>query len=198
VARDGQRYAAARTFLRHVLARHVGIAPESIAFTYSAAGKPAVPGIRFNLAHCEGLFVVAVADVPVGIDIERLGAVRAPLATRILTPRELRHWRRVGPSERRFALTSAWVRKEACAKALGTGVRDDIMRSEVGIGPSPGFRQVRDRPVAVAALDSFPGHTGAVAVVFPVPRDVSLHLIEEDAQSLGSWRRAPRTSVGSD
>jgi phosphopantetheinyl transferase len=171
-----------------VLARYLDVAPAEVEFTYSREGKPGVTGIQFNLAHCEDLFVAAVSNVPVGIDIERPGTTTPALAKRILTTRELARWRRLSSSERRVALTRAWVRKEACAKALGGGARDDFMWSEVGLHQSQGFRRVRVEPasVSLADLDAVPDHIAAVAVVSSVAPLMSVHLVDYESPHLPS------------
>ena len=84
----------------------------------SPEGKPEVPGERcLSLSHSGDLAVLALADRPVGVDVERIRPVPDALAGRVLTEEE-RTWR--GGSEDAFFFL--WTRKEAALKCLGTGV----------------------------------------------------------------------------
>jgi 4'-phosphopantetheinyl transferase len=93
----------------------------------SAAGKPQVidadgsEAVHFNLSHSGGWALIAVADGPVGIDLERPRRFRNPtgLARRLCTPRELEQ---VRGGEDQEGLLRLWVRKEAVAKVDGAGL----------------------------------------------------------------------------
>src|SRR5205085_1333388 len=79
-AGSGERdRAAARAALRMVLGRYVEVAPAEITLVEVDAAKPALAGARleFNVAHTEGLALVAVAGVAVGVDVERMEPVPA-------------------------------------------------------------------------------------------------------------------------
>jgi len=69
-----QRYnwQAARYFLKTVLAQYVGGTPKNIVFEKTAHGKPILTGrgIEFSLSHTRRYVALAIAKVPVGIDIE--------------------------------------------------------------------------------------------------------------------------------
>lgn len=72
--------------------------------------------LQFSVSHCEDRVVCALAARgPVGVDIERLGRLRAEAFHLYLNAAE-RAW--AGRSARRFY--SVWTRKEAVAKAAGT------------------------------------------------------------------------------
>src|SRR5713101_584216 len=75
--RDRGRYAVGRASLRLLLGRYLAEPPESIRFSYSPHGKPALlrpqSSLSFNLSHSESLAVYAVClGHEIGIDIERL------------------------------------------------------------------------------------------------------------------------------
>jgi 4'-phosphopantetheinyl transferase len=167
--KDRRRYIAGRLFLRSVLAEHLDTAPGAITFGYSPDGKPHIADIHFNLSRSEDVVVVAVADLPIGVDIERIAGGSSRLAGRVLTSRELEQWRALPLSERDAAFTRAWVRKEACVKALGTGMNDDVASMEVGVGLLDDGGQVicNDTSMATWDLDTVPGHLAAVAAVVP-------------------------------
>ena len=63
----------------NLLAGYAGLSPECCRFGYTAYGKPFLLGppaltrLQFNLAHSDGLALVAVAcDRAVGVDLERI------------------------------------------------------------------------------------------------------------------------------
>lgn len=122
------RFVAGRAFLRLLLAREVGEAPEALRFRYGPNGKPALDGSRvdFNLAHSGALAVAAVAPGGggVGVDIERVrplddleGTVRVAF-----TPAEAAPLLALAEPARLRAFYEAWTRKEAVLKALGLGL----------------------------------------------------------------------------
>ncbi len=98
-----------------LLLREAGIEPP---FSYGGHGKPYIPGgPHFSLTHSGALAALAVCDVPVGLDAERIAPVRRA-AARALTIEE-RKYMEADP-ERRFAYL--WTRKEAALKCTGAGL----------------------------------------------------------------------------
>ncbi len=73
--RDRRRFSAARTWLRVLIGRYLGVPAEEVQFRYGEHGKPAVAGsdagLEFNLAHSGELALIAFThNQPVGIDVE--------------------------------------------------------------------------------------------------------------------------------
>ncbi|GGJ63601.1 4'-phosphopantetheinyl transferase family protein [Streptomyces brasiliensis] len=75
------RYVAAHTGLRRLLAARLGVPPRQVALTREPCpvcggphGRPAVAGgtPHFSLAYSGSLCLVALADTPVGVDMERI------------------------------------------------------------------------------------------------------------------------------
>ena len=128
--RRGARFLADRSALRRILAGHLRSPPGSLAFTYSALGRPAlVPhgGITpdFNLSHSGDLSVLAVCRTgAVGVDIEHLRALPDILAVaRRVFPQDWVERLLAQPEAiRRRAFFELWTRFEACQKATGRGV----------------------------------------------------------------------------
>jgi len=118
-------YVVQHAMVRGLLARYLAVSPSAIAFERGAHGKPRVTGVaglHHNLAHAEDVALLAVArDVELGIDLERYDAAIDPekLARLVLAPVE------TGCVERR-AFLRVWCRKEACLKATGVGLLDDL------------------------------------------------------------------------
>jgi len=118
-------YTVQHAMTRALLARYVACPPEEIAIAIRPRGKPYLPGspIEFNLSHAADLALLVVAHgAAVGVDLERLdaGLDVTALAPRVLAPDE----RDRGRSARRFL--EVWCRKEACLKATGVGLLDDL------------------------------------------------------------------------
>ena len=85
-------------------------------------GKPFIPGGReFSLSHSGPLAVIALADVPVGADVQQVRPVRDSTLGKVLAPAE-----REGGDF--FVL---WTRKEAALKCLGTGLDRDLRSLDV-------------------------------------------------------------------
>jgi phosphopantetheinyl transferase len=122
-----RRWIASRWALRTVLGAYLSRGPAAVELRIEPRGKPRLAAesrLRFNLSHSSNLALVAVAfDREVGVDVERLG-------------------------DRPSAFYEAWVRREAVAKCLGTGLGR----------PQP------DSAVAVSHLDAGPGFEAALAI----------------------------------
>lgn len=104
--------------LREGLQR-LGLAADAmVGLRYPALAKPTLDlPLDFSLAHCEGRILCALSTAgPVGVDVEPLGSLRAAGFKLYLSAAE-RAW--AGEDAQRFY--ELWTRKEAVAKAAGTG-----------------------------------------------------------------------------
>jgi 4'-phosphopantetheinyl transferase len=128
--RDRARYAAARGWLRRLIARYLDVDAAAVAFGAGAFGKPelthpAASWLRFNAARSADLAVFAVAsDRRVGVDVER---VRADFPVDAVANRFLPSDDRVAlaalpPDRRGSAFFDMWARREAYLKGLGVGL----------------------------------------------------------------------------
>ena len=87
--------------------------------TVDENGKPSLKnGGHISISHSGEYCALAVADAPVGIDIEQIGRVDDRIASRFFTETE-RQWAH-GDAAR---LTVVWTVKEAVAKLDGTGIK---------------------------------------------------------------------------
>ena len=115
-------------------------------------GKPFIPGIgiSFNISHSEYIFMCAIADTNIGVDIQRKVSARRvdPIAIRFFTEDEQRV---IAENEDKEAMfTSMWTIKESYLKALGTGLHSPLssvntgaMPDELSIPSDSGFRILR-------------------------------------------------------
>ena len=133
---DRRRFVVCRSALRRILGRHVGVPAKQVVFSYEPLGKPYLAGskIQFNVSHSgDDALIAFVHGREIGIDIERPDARLNPdeLIAHFLNPSE-KAFVESGASENRLAaFLSCWTRKEAWAKAIGTGLTEDPRRFDV-------------------------------------------------------------------
>jgi 4'-phosphopantetheinyl transferase len=177
--RDRARFIAARSFLRRLLARHVGARPAELRFHYGPHGKPVLADrgaeLRFNLAHSDALAVCALGVGPgdLGVDVERVKPLRdlQALSRTAFSPRERARLESLPEPQQLRAFYEAWTRKEAFLKALGCGLGRPLDSFDVAFGPGESPRLVwsisdPDEPIrfALHAFEPKAGYIGAVAV----------------------------------
>jgi 4'-phosphopantetheinyl transferase len=166
--RDGRRFAACHAHLREILAGYVGADPAALALVEGPNGKPTLSarGPCFNLAHCEGVALCAVARRAVGVDLELVERPRRPrweaVAERHFHEEELRALREApGWSE----FLRIWTLKEACLKAAGFGLTIDPRGFSVAAVLAGWARSVRleGRDWRCVGLEPAPGTVAALA-----------------------------------
>ena len=178
--RDRRRYVDAHVALRHVLAERIGRPAAALAFEAGAFGKPRVAGTprcEFSLSHSDDLALIALADAgEIGVDIERLRPLPDldALARQCLAADELRALEALPAADRSSSFLQSWTRKEACLKALGSGLQIEPASFSVGratdateasIATPSGMCSVHVHPVEVAD-----GWVGALAYVTERPQ----------------------------
>jgi 4'-phosphopantetheinyl transferase len=168
---DRRCYVAAHVALRVLLGAQLGTAAGAVRLLREPCpscggphGRPAVEGggAYFSLSHSGESALIAIAAVPVGIDVERIPGpgVVAEVST-ALHPLEQAELAALPEQARPLAFARAWSRKEAYLKGIGTGLGRDPALDYVGTGlspaPGPGDWVLTD---VVAP----PGYAAAVAV----------------------------------
>ena len=177
------RFIAGRATVRRLLAETLGDAPGRLPIEDDRNGKPRLRDRRlaFNLSHAanHALLAIGPGGLALGIDIERIEAIAdvEALVTICLSPAERARFAGFqAQAARRENFLRLWVRKEACLKAIGQGLRIEPAEFAVGFRPpGAGWRaRVRDERLRVSDLDL--GATGvaaglaaALAVVGPGP-----------------------------
>ena len=89
------------------------------------ATRGAASGLRISLAHSAGQVAGAVAEVPVGVDLEHAPRERDLLAlAEALYPQEFSQWlAALDEARRRTHFYRRWTLDEAHGKALGVGLQ---------------------------------------------------------------------------
>ncbi|WP_405443852.1 4'-phosphopantetheinyl transferase superfamily protein [Streptomyces avidinii] len=167
------RYLAAHLGVRVLLGSYLGLPPQEVPLTREDCpccgephGRPAVTGnpLHFSLSHTGDIAYIALAALPVGVDIEMTPSAETVTdVIRSLHPDETGELNALTPAERPEALARLWSRKEACLKAAGTGLALGLVDPYVGTRPTP-------PPLADYTLIDLPaprGHAAALALTHP-------------------------------
>lgn len=135
-----RRFLICRAALRLLLAQCLVVDPCTLRLKTDAWGKPylAKPSSRivFNLSHTDDLALIALTfDHALGVDIEGWRATRSQeaIARRCFAATEFAYWRALPENRRTEAFFTLWTRKEAFAKAVGTGISIGLERIVFGI-----------------------------------------------------------------
>ncbi|MFZ1663773.1 MAG: 4'-phosphopantetheinyl transferase superfamily protein [Flavobacteriales bacterium] len=131
---DRERFILGHGLLREILGRHLNADPTKLELQRGEFGKPFLRGnpVQFNLSDTKDGLLVALAQQPVGADIETLhrSTDHTSVAEHYFTPNEVAGMAAAKDSKRRFL--ELWTRKEAVLKACGVGLMDDLHSLEVG------------------------------------------------------------------
>lgn len=120
-----ERSSLRRGLAQRIVAQQLGLTPEMVTISHDARGRPLIEtpagtGLHLSLATRGGIVAVALADRPVGIDVERVDRGAAlPLAA--LHPAEAAMLEALPERDRPLAFARLWSAKEAYVKALGLG-----------------------------------------------------------------------------
>ncbi|HMR63550.1 MAG TPA: 4'-phosphopantetheinyl transferase superfamily protein [Anaerolineae bacterium] len=153
--KDRRHFTVGRGILRQILARYLPVAPAYLRFNYSPYGKPALDEsfqLSFNLSHSHGLAVYAVTRRrKVGIDLERVRPLEdmTGLARRFFSPAEFEALSSLSALDEPVGFFSAWTRKEAYVKAVGSGLSHPLHEFDVSLTP--------DRPAELLYVKNDPG-----------------------------------------
>lgn len=158
---DRRRYVAAHVALRLVLQDANAVAA-SPPYELGAYGKPALAGgalPHFSLSHSGDWALIGTSTrQEIGVDIESTRDLddMSDLARRLFTPSERDDLERLRGCDRERGFFHAWTRKEACVKAVGTGLTSEVSSLDTGL--ASGLRTLyleRDGGACQIQVDSF-------------------------------------------
>lgn len=118
----GVGHSVGRQLLAELYRQHTS--KEMPPILLSDRGKPYFAGspLHFSITHTKRHVFCALSDAPIGIDAEEIDRdIDLRLAEKILSPGEKRQY--LAAADKRLALLTFWVLKEAAAKASGEGLR---------------------------------------------------------------------------
>jgi len=126
---DIQRSLLGEMLARYLFADRLKINSHEIVFVVGLNGKPAFPNggnLHFNISHSGQWAVCALANVPVGVDVERLRKVNPALAERFFAPDEVAALKALSPEMQTEKLIQLWTLKESFLKAIGRGLTRNL------------------------------------------------------------------------
>jgi 4'-phosphopantetheinyl transferase len=164
---EQRRFAVSRGALRTILALCCGRDVAALSLLRAPLGKPrldGVEGVEFSVSHSRDIAVIAVAAVPVGVDVEYLreSGRYTRAAARVLHGDTNRVLAALPPHDRDQAFVDAWTLREAHVKAVGGG----LFRTPDSIPFEPGMP--RDGRI-VRVADRTGGEQWSVARFAPAP-----------------------------
>lgn len=169
---DKYQYIIRHGALRQILSCYVDINEKHLKFTYGKQGKPFLdgkhnmPGIHFNLSVSGPLALIAVTvSKSIGVDIERIrpGIDHLGIARLYFSADENSDLQKMDESRGLAAFYKMWTIKEACAKALGTGISQYLDKPSMPLEQGTPDDSAR-RPV-IHELRPEKGFAGAIAVM---------------------------------
>ncbi len=133
-AKDRERFIVGHGLLRELLGRYLHRSPKDLVLLRGEFGKPYLAGdpLHFNLSDTKDAVLVALADQPIGADIETMNrnTDHERVAEHYFTKPEVESIMHAQDGKRRFL--ELWTRKEAVLKACGVGLMDDLHSLNVG------------------------------------------------------------------
>jgi 4'-phosphopantetheinyl transferase len=171
-----RRHLASHVALRTILAQQTGLPAAALVFGAGPFGKPflqAPAACVFNMSHSDDVAVIAVAPgaaagTEIGVDVEVLRPMRdaIALAERNFTAAEQRELLATPPEWRDLAFMRGWTRKEACLKAIGSGLSIPPDAVEAGLLPERAEVQVAHGGAHhQLQVHSLPEHAGTALAV---------------------------------
>ena len=160
--------------------------PQSVRWNIGSFGKPHLldsDGIWFNVSHSGNHLLLALSSrYPIGADIEAGTTLAshelAELADRCFTHSDRKGLSALDHSERGAAFLRCWTRKEACLKAVGSGLSIEPNSFEVGLTQRSAKVTIPSgKEVCTVNVISLPlplGLAGAVAVLAEESRHLAL------------------------
>lgn len=166
-------FVASQSALRTLLSAYTGTPAGELTFSRGVHGKPMLASpaspLEFNVSHSGDWGVIALARVPVGVDVEQVrpGRHSPALEKRFLTEGERALLRQRAGPDGEVAFFVVWCRKEAYLKATGFGLAAPFSRVDSAAARLPdldesGAQLAGATPWAVAEFFVDERHTGAV------------------------------------
>ena len=129
---DTRRTVAAELLARTMAAQRFGIAPDDAVVESLPSGQPVLSGLpcHISLSHSGDYAMCALADRPVGADIELADRRGQRLLDKVCTPEEQAYILASGQYDP-VRFFQVWTAKEACLKRTGAGLSGGMQRTVV-------------------------------------------------------------------
>jgi len=126
---DEQRSLLGEVLSRHIISRKTGIEFKDLKIEKSKKGKPNLlskQDIFFNISHSGQWVVSAIAENPVGIDVEELKEPVYRIAERYFSKVELEKLNQLSGATKQSCFFDLWTLKESYLKMLGKGLTKSL------------------------------------------------------------------------
>jgi 4'-phosphopantetheinyl transferase len=124
-----------RALSRRIVAARLGVAPQSVEIGHAPSGAPRVlapsSSLKISVSGRADFCAVAMAESPIGVDIEPSRAIEPPWS--LLHPNERNILETLTGEARADAFPRLWTAKEAYLKALGLGFARDPTKIAIGL-----------------------------------------------------------------
>ena len=119
---DRRRTVAGELLARRLLAQRLGCGEGEVPLRWDEMGKPTVDavGVYVSVSHSGPYAVCAIADVPVGVDVEVVRSADEKFMRRVCSEAEMAYIR-VGDDGDCARFWETWTAKEALFKLTGKG-----------------------------------------------------------------------------
>jgi 4'-phosphopantetheinyl transferase len=176
---DKDRFLVGCALTKYAVADRTGQRPADVIIDRTCPhcgkphGKPVVPGLELSVTHSGDLVGLAMATVPVGVDVEHADSRRDDvegLARYALSDAEQAVLDALPAGERQAAFLVYWTRKEAVTKATGDGLRASFPEVVVTAPAEPPRLlawpyATPSSSVTLADLAAEPDYAAALAVI---------------------------------
>lgn len=127
-AKGSQRNLLGELISRKIIQQKSSIPTQEIHFKKTKKGKPFLNNspIHFNISHSGDWVVLAVADMDVGIDVEKLRNINYRVATRFFSKGENAALKQLEGIDKLKLFFDFWTLKESYLKLLGTGLTKSL------------------------------------------------------------------------
>ncbi|QBA63903.1 4'-phosphopantetheinyl transferase family protein [Muriicola soli] len=165
---DKHRFIICRILLKLLLVERTGLTINKIKLESSVNQKPFIPSypsIHFNVSHAGAYGLIAIANCPVGIDIEYLNDQFdfMEILPNVFGAKEIDSI--INAENEVYAFYKYWTRKEAIVKASGKGLDSETVK----IPTLDGLHTVDSslignlKKIHVRSFDVDENHIGAIA-----------------------------------
>ena len=89
---------------------------------------------QFNLSHSGDYVVLAVSDLPVGVDIEKKDKIKWPVIRKLFEPAQIEYLQKIeqeNPKQLQTEFAKLWTGYEAIIKLRGTGFAEKLSMEEM-------------------------------------------------------------------
>ena len=126
--KGAQRSLLGELISRKIISKKTNSRCQEIHFLKTTKGKPYLENssIHFNLTHSGEWVVLAIADIDVGIDVEKFRQVNYRIAIRFFSKEENELLEQLEGTEKLKLFFDFWTLKESYLKLLGTGLTKSL------------------------------------------------------------------------